>query len=103
MHPIPIKLKKEILADPYYKQCARKDRHCKGRITFEHALIYAGRQIQEKWAIIPLCAYHHSVDKFQDGGGLDKRINERIAVSRATPEDLAKYPKRNWKQYENKN
>lgn len=97
MRKIPQSLKNEILADPYYKQCARKDRHCKGRITWEHALIYAGRQINEKWAIIPLCVYHHL------GEGLDKRLNERIAVSRATPEDLAKYPKRDWKQYANKN
>ncbi len=93
MRPISSKLKAEILADPYYKTCCRKDKNCNGRITWEHALIYAGRQINEKWAIIPLCVYHHL------GGGLDKRLNERIAVSRATMGDLAKYSKRDWLVY----
>lgn len=71
---------------------------CKGRITREHALIYAGRQIQELWAIIPLCAFHHAVDFYQDSGDLRKRVNEVIAVSRATAEELKKYPKANWDQ-----
>ncbi len=93
MRPIPQKLKDEILSDLYYKKCCRKNHDCKGRITWEHAFIYAGRQINEKWAIIPLCVYHHL------GEGLDKRLNEIIAVSRATPEDLAKYPRKNWLIY----
>jgi len=99
MRKIPQWLKEEILVDTYYKVCCRKNKDCKGRITWEHVFIYAGRQINEKWNIIPLCAYHHSVDEFQDGDGLNKRINEYIAISRATPEDLAKYPKRNWLIY----
>ena len=100
MRPIPQKLKDQIKADPYYKKCARKGDDCKGRITWEHVFIYKGRQINEKWAIIPLCAYHHSVDEFQDGKGLDKRMNERIAIKRAIKEDLEKYPRRDWKKYE---
>lgn len=88
MRKIPEKLKKEILADPYYKVCARKNDDCDGRITWEHAIIYAGRQLNEKWAIIPLCTYHHSVDLHQDGPGLDKAINVWIALNRATDAEL---------------
>ncbi len=48
---------------------------------------YAGSQINERWAIIPLC-WHHHLDK-----GLNKRINEFLALQRASDQELAKYPK----------
>src|SRR5690349_12289112 len=96
MHPIPPRLRKQLNEDPYYRTCARASATCKGRITFEHALTYAGRQVQEVWAIIPLCAFHHSVDEFQDGPGLNKRINREIAMSRATEADRQKYPRLKW-------
>ena len=93
MSHIPPKLLQLILADPYYKQCARArgaGSECAGRITFEHAMMYAGSQIQEKWAIIPLCVWHHLED------GLDKSWNIKTAMSRATPEDKKKYPRLRW-------
>ncbi len=75
--------------DPYYGQCCRSATgECNGRITWEHAIIYAGRQLNEKWAIIPLCAYHHSVDQHQDGDGLNKELNIAIALNRATNAEL---------------
>lgn len=96
---IPKKLLNEILQDEYYETCARADEcDCKGRITFEHALIYAGRQIQEKWAILPICAYHHAVDQYQDCGKMDKNKHEWLAISRMTEEDMQKYPRFDWKQ-----
>lgn len=96
---IPTKLLNEILNDDYYKKCCRhKEGTCKGRITFEHAFIYAGKQIQEKWAILPLCAYHHEVDEYQDGGGLEKNLNHYLSLQRAREEDLEKYPRKNWSQ-----
>jgi hypothetical protein len=87
-----------MLSDPYYQVCARRNQYCDGRITLEHAIIYAGRQVNEKWAIIPLCEYHHSVNKHQDGGGLDKRWNEWLAIGRMTEEDKKKYPREKWDQ-----
>lgn len=92
MRPIPSKLRKEMSEDPYYSICARKDSHCNGRITWEHAWVYAGKQINEKWAIIPLCWHHHL------GTGLRKNINQLISLRRATMEDLMKYPKKDWQQ-----
>ena len=95
-------VKEEIENNPYYRKCARadmfNDHDCRGRITMEHALIYAGRQIDEIFAVIPLCAYSHSVDEFQDGGILNKEKNEYIAISRMTEEDKQKYPRFNWNQ-----
>ena len=74
--------------------CAReKDGGCAGRITWEHTLIYAGKQIDEVWAIIHLCEYHHAVNNYQDRGELNKERNVWIALNRATDKDLEKYSK----------
>lgn len=84
--PIPPKMRQAMSEDPYYKRCARDSFECNGRITWEHAFTYKGRRLNEVWAIIPLCWHHHL------GSGLNKRLNRIIAMSRATDEDLAKYP-----------
>ena|SRR3990167_1492640 len=94
---IPKTLLKEILADTYYEKCARKhENNCDGRITLEHVFTVAGRSFQEKWAILPLCEFHHSLGKWANNGGLDKKENRLIAFSRATNADLKKYPKVTW-------
>jgi hypothetical protein len=82
MRKIPEKLRAEMSVDPYYKICAREDEECSGRITWEHSIIFAGKQLNEKWAILPLCEYHHLY------GGLNKEMNEYIALNRATDEEL---------------
>jgi hypothetical protein len=94
MNNMPLSLRNQCEADPYYQQCARSNFECAGRITYEHALIYAGKQVQAKFAIIPLCEYHHL------GKGLRKKYNEVIALSRATPQDKLMYPLLPWKLYE---
>lgn len=99
MNAIPPKLRAELEEDPYYHTCARANGDCRGRITWEHALYYVGRQIQARFAIIPLCARHHGVDDWQDRGLLDKRTNERIAMERATDEDRKRYPNLPWWKY----
>lgn len=93
MGKIPPTILKKILSDPYYKICARKNHDCGGRITFEHVFIYAGRQIQEVWSIIPICEYHHDVGIYQGNGNLKKEIHQWIALSRAKEWDFTKYPK----------
>lgn len=93
MNNMPLSLRKELADDPYYKTCARKSDECSGRITWEHVWIYAGRQIQERFAVIPLCWHHHL------GDGLDKRENEMISIGRATIQDLKKYPRKDWWNY----
>ena len=91
MSPIPIKLREELSQDPYYSRCARKfDGNCSGRITWEHAFEYQGRQIQERWSILPLCWHHHL------GEGLDKDKNHWIALHRATVDDFQRHPRKKW-------
>lgn len=96
---IPKTLLKELLSDKYYEKCVRlKEGTCRGRVTFEHALQYANRQVNAKFAIIPLCEFHHSVLTYQDRGNLEKEKNQWYALNRATEEDFAKYPKSDWRQ-----
>jgi hypothetical protein len=90
MNHIPEKLRTQLSGDPYYRVCARSNSECSGRITWEHALCYAGKQVQERFAIIPLCEYHHL------GAGLVKRHNINIAMARATVDDRKKYPLLKW-------
>lgn len=80
------------------RRLALRDHECQGRITREHALIYAGRQIDEPWAIVLLCEYAHSLGPWLDSGILDKRKNEWIAVCRMTRRDEKHYPRMDWSQ-----
>jgi hypothetical protein len=74
--------------------CARRpEGGCGGRITWEHALTYGGRQIDEHWAIVKLCARHHAVDQYQDCGLLDKEKNVWLALNQATDAELLPYSK----------
>lgn len=92
MRQISKRVHREIDASRFHKKCARAGQGCSGRLTMEHAFIYGGRQIDEAWAIIPLCWHHHL------GPGLEKGINQLIALRRATDDDLKKYPRTDWKQ-----
>lgn len=97
MRPISPKNKKSIDEDVFYRTCCRADSNCGGRTTIEHVFIYAGRQIDEMWNLIPLCEYHHSVGKWLGCGGLDKSHNEWISLNLAHPSELQRYPKRDFK------
>lgn len=74
---------------------ALQDHACQGRSTMEHALIHRGRQITEAWAIVRLCWWAHL------GPGMNKRINEWLALRHATREDFEKYPGRDWEKLKN--
>ena len=90
---MPLKLRAELSEDPYYKKCCRKiDGNCDGRITWEHSWEYQGRQLQEKWSVLPLCVYHHL------GVGLDKDKNHWIALHRASVDDFQRHPRKKWYQ-----
>ena len=94
MRKIPPELKEEMANDPYYKKCARSDeRNCRGRVTWEHAIIYAGRQLNEKWAILPICEFHHAVNSYQDNGNLNKEKHIWIALNRAGNANLLRISK----------
>lgn len=90
------RLRQEISEDPEYLRCAFQGIHpdlvgeCGGRVTREHAIIFAGKKVQEKWSIIPCCAKHHGVDTFQDGPGeAPKILRQWVALNRATEGELS--------------
>jgi len=95
MRPIPKKLRERLSRDPFMKVCIYNNADCSGRIEWEHAFIYSGRQINEWWAILPCCYAHHR------GGFMDKDYNRYKGLSRASDEDLSKYPKADFKQMKN--
>ena len=92
MRPISPKVKKQIEADPAYKVCmlrAFPTHVCGGRLTREHALIFGGRQVDTKFAIISCCAKGQEVDQFQDAHTMDKKLNVWVALNRATDDELS--------------
>ena len=100
MHKTPKKIFQEIAAErpPCERAAMLRDHECGGRSTMEHAWIYAGKQINEKWAIVRLCERAHSVGPYAMNGILNKNINQWISLRHATDADLAKYPKKDWNQ-----
>lgn len=97
MRKIPEKLKQEMASDPFYETCCLSYLGgCIGRIEWHHNLIFAGKQINEKFTILPLCTYHHNVEKRFD---IKPKLNQ-LMVDRATEEELEKYSKViDWKKY----
>lgn len=93
-------LRADIEKDLEYKRCALTGllkniiSPCEGRVTREHALIHAGKKIQEKWAIPPICSSHHGVDGFQDAPTeVHKEIRVWVALNRATDDELVRHSK----------
>lgn len=87
MNKVPKKLREKWAQEDWrgeVRECLRKSEgNCAGRITMEHAIIYAGKQLQDEWSILPICEFHHSVNNFQDKGNLNKEKHVWIALNRA--------------------
>lgn len=89
--PIKLSNRKDMALDPFYKKCSlegRQGHECGGKITWEHTLIYAGKKLQDPWAIIPLCERGHAVNNYQDAGTMKKELNVWVSLNRATDDEL---------------
>lgn len=98
---IPGKIRKVLELDPFMKRCFRHgEGDCAGCVEWEHAWMYAGRKIQERWAIVPACKSQH-----HQGPKLDKNLNRYAAILRMTPEEWnetqRRYPRIDWEQQKN--
>lgn len=97
MTPIPPKIRKQIDTDPFYKICALTNQHdhvCAGRITIDHSIIYQGKQLQEIWALTPVCERGHGVDSY--AGSDTARLREMrlwVSLNRADQKDLIRISK----------
>jgi len=99
---MPKKLKEILRKKESYKVCFLKDVNCSHKIEWHHHFQYAGKQIQEEWAIISLCSYHHRIVRNKE---ISNRV-EWVALNRLfsneewLKEAKKKYSKAilNWKQ-----
>ena len=99
MNPINNDLRKEISDDSYYKTCCITGKQ-NVKIDWHHVWIYAGKQINEKWAIMPIWEMKHSPMGDNDSVHRCKETRELVqylSLKRATDDDLEKYPNKNWK------
>ncbi len=72
--------------DPYYKKCAVTGTTSE-KIDWHHNLIFAGRQVNERWCIIPLAkSVHDKIERYKD------KV-DWIMLNRATDEELERYSK----------
>lgn len=79
-----------MASDPWYEECC----YCgAGPTQWHHALIYAGKQINEKFAIVPVCFSCHQL---VDTNSWYKNFFKQIAIDRMTDEDMQKYNKCDW-------
>lgn len=98
MRPIPQKMRDELASLPRMKRCTVSDfgfGSCDGRIEWHHVWVYAGRQINEPWAILGACERHHALVNSE---WLVRDAFMRASIRLASEEDLAKYPRKNWNQ-----
>ncbi len=97
MNNVPAKLRKKWKFEDIMgikRVCMRSDEgDCKGRLTKEHSMYFAGSQLQEDWAILDICAYHTAVDQYQDTGKMNKEKHVWIALNRASDTDLVRISK----------
>lgn len=75
-------------ADPFYKTCCISGRTSKQeKIDWHHNLIFAGRQVNEVFCILPLAkSIHDRIVEY-------KELCDYIMLSRATPEERSRYSK----------
>lgn len=91
MNNIPTKLREELTSDPQYQLCIYHNSHHGPhmKIEWHHNLIFAGRQVQEKWCILPVCVDVH----LQANNTEVRQQMDWIMLSRATLEELRRYSK----------
>lgn len=89
MNNIPLKLRKQLALSAEYYRCALLGHsECGGRITWHHAVTFKGKQVQLRWAILPVCERHHGAGKFMDAGTFDNEVLLWVALNRASEEEL---------------
>jgi len=88
MRPIPQDLKIEMESDPFYSRCCITGQHKTSvKIDWHHNLIYAGKQVNEKWCILPLAEdVHEKIVRY-------KEKCDWIMLNRGTDDQLRKYSK----------
>lgn len=98
MRPIPQRIKDTLERMPRMRACELRGEGfgmCHGRIEWHHVFIYAGKQINELWAILGACHGHHTLVQ---SDRIVREAFERRSLEIATKDELAKYPARDWEK-----
>lgn len=90
---IPQKMRIQMSEDPFYKNCCYAyftgDNNCSGKIEWHHNLKYGGQRVNEIFAILPVCQYHH---RLADTSEI-RMVLDWIMLNRATDLELQTYSK----------
>lgn len=98
MNNMPAKLRKEMEVDEFYQKCCLtglgfkatdENRFNPKRVEWHHNLIFAGRQVQKKFAILPVLKKYHDQEKKPE----IKELLNWVMLNRMTPEELSEYSK----------
>ena len=83
-------MREKMANDPYYRRCAITGKP-KGlvKIEWHHNLIYAGRQVNEPWCILPISEAVHLLARSKDM----KEKLDWVMLNRGSDEDLLRYSK----------
>lgn len=98
MRPIPKQLREQLADEPRMKRCLLRGYDCSaGKLEWNHAWVYSGRQINERWGIALLCVFHH---RLAHSNKIVKRYVQELLLQEMTDEELAdaqkKYPRFDW-------
>jgi len=89
---IPPEILEKIKADSFYEKCCITGHR---PVQFHHPFIYAGKSIQEVWAIVPVTKDIHdqcTQHKSEYSREMDNQV-KLIALNRATLKELGRYSK----------
>jgi len=85
MTPIPLSIRHELEGLERMERCARESLECSGRLEWHHAIQMGGRRLQEAWAILPACVYHHRLS------GKNDEHFRHLAYQNISEEALSRY------------
>ena len=86
MRPIPLDTLRDMMKNPFYRKCCICGYY---KVQFHHHLIYGGQQINELFAILPLCKKcHDEANKRYMSEKLDW-----VMLNRASEDELMRYSK----------
>jgi len=88
------RIKSVNFEDPFYQTCCIADDECSGHIEIHHHFKYKGSQQDVPFGILPLCVYHHSIEKRKD---VKDRL-DWVMLNRTTEADRVLYNRFNWYQ-----
>lgn len=96
-NPISNTVKNQLASNPFYSECCIADEKCSsGKIDWHHNFRKAGKNLSLPCCLLPLCVYHHSIEKRTDV----KEKLDWIMLSRMTSEEKELYLSSEWLQRE---